>query len=168
MTIGIALIILSQRWTCWSHSGFLLSGITISVSTVKRSDPIPIGCAFGDHDHQRHSPCSFPMLTVARLFDRRSRLCGSLLISLSANLCNTETILCFDRVEYLDHAKRLARPSRCSNGGKKGGNVAARFDGNANTRVDLKTMTIAGSTVASTYINCVTITINRCKEDNVQ
>lgn len=63
---------------------------------MKRLDvrsPVPIGCAFGDHDHQRHSPCSFPMLTVARLFDRRSRLCGSLLISLSANLCNTETIL---------------------------------------------------------------------------
>lgn len=134
MTIGIALIILSQRWTRWSHSGFLLSGIAISGSTVKRSDvrnPVPIGCAFGHHDHQRHSPCSFPMLTVARLFDRRSRLCGSLLISLSANLCNTETILRPDRVEYLDHAKRLARPSRCSNGGKKGGNVAARFDGNA-------------------------------------
>lgn len=46
-------------------------------------------------------------------------------------------------MEYLDHAERFARPSRCSNGGKKGGNVAARFDGNVDARVESEAMTIA-------------------------
>lgn len=75
-----------------SHSGFLLTAIPIFPSKeISVRGPVPIGCALGDHDHQRDIHCArFP----SRLFDRRSRLCGgSRFISLSANLYNTETIM---------------------------------------------------------------------------
>lgn len=142
----------------------------ISVSTVKKSDvrgPVPIGCAYGDHDHQRHSPCSFPMLTVARLFDRRSRLCGSLLISLSANLCNTETIL-WSPDRGISRSRGATRSSesmfeRWEKEWKCCGEIR-RERRYSHGLSNLKRITIVVSTMVDTYIDCIVIMINNAKQ----
>lgn len=83
---------ITADYTCWSHSCFLhiywrYSDSDIHSKEISIRGPVSIGCAFGDRDihYARFPGC---------LFDRRSRLCGgSRLISLSANLYNTETIM---------------------------------------------------------------------------